>query len=186
MSSHSHLLRDDLRGPLLPIDSLSHISRINDWTGSDSWVEGCRKDKPMPDDKGYPEPKLLYRLLHRSYHDGAMRNAGEVVAIEPSKRGAQHAKIEGHEYPDLPEPVPPGAGAVARMSDDDRQMLVYCQGLERRIAELETWRNALSAPKTVYQPDQEKEAAARPAPSAPAAGTPVVFGSAPAKKDGDY
>lgn len=179
MSSHSHLLRDDLRGPLLPIDSLSHISRINDWEGSDSWVEGCRKDKPMSDAKGYPEPKLPYRLTTKSYHEGAMRNAGEVVRIEPSKRGAQHAKIEGQEYPDLPEPMPPGTSVVPRMSDVDRQMMLYSQGLERRVAELEAWRNAMSAPQVVYQPDQEKASA----PSVPkaqpqAAGTPVAFGAA--------
>ena len=33
---HTHLL-DDLRGPLLPVDRLSHISRINGWLGSDAW-----------------------------------------------------------------------------------------------------------------------------------------------------
>ena len=171
MSVHSHIVRDDLRGALLPIDSLSHISRINDWKGSDSWVEGCRKDKPMSDAKNYPEPKLPYRLTTRSFHEGTMRNAGEVVRIEPSKRGAQHAKIEGQEYPDLPEPMPPGTTAVPRMSDADRQMLLYSQGIERRVAELEAWRNAMSAPEEPKKADT------------PAGGIPVTFG--PAKHPSD-
>ena len=138
-SPHSHIVRDDLRGPLLPVDALSHISRINDWQGSDAWVEGCRADKHFPefDMSDYPEPKLPYRLLSKSFHEGAVRQPGEVVYVRPSERGTQHMKIEGQEYPDMPEPSPPGTNQVPRMSDEQRQAMLYMQGLERRVAALE-------------------------------------------------
>lgn len=137
---HTHIVRDDLRGPLLPVDRLSHISRINDWVGSDAWVEGCRADKHFTEfdmDEAYPEAKLPYRLVSKSYHEGTMRQPGEVVYLRPTARGTQHAKIEGVEYPDVPEPSPAATNVVPRMSDEARQNLVYTQGLERRVAALE-------------------------------------------------
>jgi hypothetical protein len=152
MAEHSHIVRDDLRGPLQPVDQLSHISRINDWQGSDSWVEGCRKDRPMPDLAQYPEPKLPYQLLTPSYHDGVRRRAGEVVYIEPSKRGTQHSMIDGVDYPHA-ENIPASDKPTPRMTDNDRMSLLYMQGLERRIAALESWRrDFLDAPSPLDPP----------------------------------
>jgi hypothetical protein len=172
-----HLLRDDLRGPLLPIDGLSHISRINDWEGSDSWVEGCRKDKSMPEGPvEYPEPKLPFKLLTKSYHEGAMRNPGEVVYIQPSKRGAQHAKIPGQQYPDLPDPVSVGTEGGPRLQNEQTHLLGLVTALDSRVRDLELWRNAMSQPATKppeKRPDDLERLETLPG------STPVTFGAAP-------
>ena len=122
---HSHLL-DDMRGPLLPTDARSHISRINDWIGSDTWVQGCRADRPGPEDPmsedRYPEPKLPYQLLKPAFHEGRMMRPSEVVYIEPSKRGSQHAMIPGQKYPDLPPPA--AVNDPLKISDNEISQLV--------------------------------------------------------------
>lgn len=168
MAEHSHLLRDDLRGPLLPLDGLSHISRINDWQGSAAWVQGCRKDKPMSEGRNdYPEPKLPFKLLTNAYHEGAMRKAGEVVYIQPSKRGRQHAKIPGQEYPMLPEPVAT-EDVSQKVGDHDAritEMASRIATLENRIEEMER-AFAKPAPMTAPAPLPPQPQAQAPKPEA--------------------
>jgi hypothetical protein len=88
----------DLRGPLLPADELSHVRRINNWLGSDSNVEGHRRDRgehPMP----HLGEKHPYALTLKAFHEGRMMPAGSTVFIYPSERGFHHAAVPGHEYP---------------------------------------------------------------------------------------
>ena len=155
---HTHLL-DDLRGPLLPVDGLSHISRINGWLGSDAWVEGCRADKwfeEFPMQSNYPEPKLPYKLLQPAYHEGSRRRVGEVVMIEPSKRGYQHAKIPGQTYPDIPDPPAPGTLEAPKLADDIAELARRVAALEERVNDL------IPTPGRIYADAEQK-------------GTPVTF-----------
>lgn len=168
MAEHSHLLRDDLRGPLLPLDGLSHISRINDWQGSDAWVQGCRKDKPMSEGReDYPEPKLPFKLLTNAYHEGAMRKAGEVVYIQPSKRGTQHAKIPGQEYPMLPEPVPPEQVAP-RLEGQDAKIDALTQKVEALSAHADSLNDEIDDLKASLTALSRKMADMEAVPKAPA------------------
>lgn len=109
----NNIPRTDLRGHVMPADNRTHIERINDWIGSDSYVEGSRRDKgvsePMPERELYP-----YRLLSAATDMGGIRRrAGETVYLRPADKGAHHAEIDGVEYPPPSGPLPPGAMWIA-------------------------------------------------------------------------
>lgn len=91
----------DVGGPHLPQDAETAPERINEWKADDAAraAEVTAEAEAASETEMAHEEPMPYRLLVRA-HDGlAVRPAGHVVYIMPSKRGAHHAEIEGVEYP---------------------------------------------------------------------------------------
>jgi hypothetical protein len=78
-------------------DPRFHIERINDWVGSDSYVEG---GDGTPREYIPPAgPRLPYRLLRNATdRDGNWVRAGSYVEIYAEELGEHHAMIEGVDY----------------------------------------------------------------------------------------
>ena len=88
------------RGSTAPTWDDTHPWRINNWVGSNSWVEGARRDpddtpRPPTDEKPYP-----YMLTEAAFHEGEIRRGGEIVWLHPSVIGPHHRKLPDVTYPD--------------------------------------------------------------------------------------
>jgi len=124
----------DLRGALLPLDSRSHITRINDWVGSGSWVEGCRRDagERLMAQVGEKHP---YLLTVKAFYEGRMMPAGSMVFLHPAERGYHHAPVPGHEYPTEAGSTIDANALIHDLSGQVAQLTQDIEALHRIIAD---------------------------------------------------
>jgi hypothetical protein len=81
---------------LVPDDPRSHVERINDWRGSNVFVQMSRRDRedtPMPEGKTFK-----YILKMPAFVDGVMVPAGSEIELAASQVGPQHLPMEGEKY----------------------------------------------------------------------------------------
>jgi hypothetical protein len=81
---------------LLPDDPRSHTERINDWKGSNVYVQESRRD---PGDTPMPSGKTFKYMLKEMAFDGMnLIPAGSVVEIFAVQVGPHHQPIDGEKY----------------------------------------------------------------------------------------
>lgn len=95
------------RGSTAPTWNDTHPFRINNWVGSDSWVEGARRDAADTPQPPAGEPLFPYLLTEKAFVDGKIRQGGEIVWLHPSIIGPHHQKMPGVRYPDDKEEEAP-------------------------------------------------------------------------------
>jgi hypothetical protein len=81
---------------LVSDDPRSHVERINDWVGSQVFVQMARRDRgdtPMPEGK-----TSKYVLKSTAFDGGRMLRPGEVVELTAGQVGPHHLAIEGEKY----------------------------------------------------------------------------------------
>lgn len=87
------------RGSTAPTWGDTHIYRINNWVGSNSWVEGARRDADDTPQPPADEPVYPYLLTDKVFVDGKICLGGNVVWLHPSVVGPHHQKVPGVKYP---------------------------------------------------------------------------------------
>lgn len=82
---------------LVPLDARTHVTRINDWVGSNVWAQMSRRDRgdtPMPEGKTarYLQKNLGWDSIGRKI----MPNS--IVELYPSQVGPHHGQLDDEKY----------------------------------------------------------------------------------------
>jgi hypothetical protein len=86
----------DLRGRMQPSDSRTHTDRINDWVGSNVYVQGVARDR---EDIPMPQGDTRRYVLSAMSWDGFRRlPVGSIVDVAASQVGPHHEKHPDEKY----------------------------------------------------------------------------------------
>jgi hypothetical protein len=147
----------------------THIDRINDWIGSDSYVEGAEVVEVPVGEEGTTYP---YKLLTKASGPGGTIPAGSIVYLLPQHVGPHHAKVPGTEYPPGHEIPKEARWAPPLLSDHDVEMLK--QRLEMAETKAADTQAALDVVKRELVARNAEVAALKKPPAAPPPVAPPV------------
>jgi hypothetical protein len=120
-----------------PNFGLTHINRINDWEGSDSYIGPANVVELPVEDTSELHP---YKLLTKGTDSaGVLRQPGDIVHIHVSQVGPHHQKLPDHEYPAVPEKIERVAEWPGGMSEPSRmaEMMGLLEASRARLMEVE-------------------------------------------------
>jgi len=92
--------KSDTRGRQIPEDNRTHIDRINDWEGSDSYAgEGVTDRFAEHPGPANPGEMLPYKLLTKATdRHGLLRKAGQHVHLYAHEVAAHHERLPDVDY----------------------------------------------------------------------------------------